>query len=87
MPKRDDQQATRRDIMLGTLAAVGGSAALSRPARAQEKVTQAVVQYQKQPKNGQMCSTCVNFEPPSACKIVQGTIEPNGWCLVYAPKS
>ncbi|HET7879301.1 MAG TPA: hypothetical protein VFL55_00335 [Acetobacteraceae bacterium] len=87
MPKRDDQQATRRDIMLGTLAAVGGSAALSRPACAQEKVTQAVVQYQKQPKNGQMCSTCVNFEPPSACKIVQGTIEPNGWCLVYAPKS
>ena len=34
-----------------------------------------------------MCSTCVNFEPPSACKIVQGTIDPNGWCLVYAPKA
>jgi len=74
-------------MMLGTLAAVGGSAVLSPPAQAQEKVTQAVVQYQKQPKNGQMCSTCVNFEPPSACKIVQGTIDPNGWCLVYAPKS
>jgi hypothetical protein len=74
-------------MMLGTLAAVGGSAVLSRPAQAQEKVTQTVVQYQKQPKNGQMCSTCVNFEPPSACKIVQGTIDPNGWCLVYAPKS
>ena len=33
-----------------------------------------------------MCSTCVNFEAPTACKIVAGSISPNGWCIVYAPK-
>jgi hypothetical protein len=73
--------------MLGALAAAGSTAAARQQARAQEKIAQAVVQYQKQPKNGQMCSNCVNFDPPAACKIVTGTIDPNGWCLVYAPKA
>jgi len=86
VPMRDDNRATRRNIMLAALASAG-SAAAARRAQAQEKIAQAVVQYQKEPKNGQMCSTCVNFEPPTACKIVTGTIDPNGWCLVYAPKT
>ena len=73
--------------MLRTLAAAGGSAALQRTVQAQEKVAQTVVQYQKQPKDGHMCSTCVNFDPPTGCKVVSGTIDPNGWCLLYAPKS
>lgn len=87
MPMQDDDRATRRGIILGVLAAAGSATALQRPAQAQEKIGQTVVQYQKQPKNGQMCSTCLNFEPPNACKIVSGTIDPNGWCLVYAPKT
>ena len=84
---QDDDRATRRNIILGALATAGSAAALQRQARAQEKVAQAAVQYQKQPKNGQMCSTCINFEPANACKIVAGTIDPNGWCLLFAPKS
>jgi recombinational DNA repair protein RecR len=73
--------------MVGALAAAGSATALQQPAQAQEKIAQSVVQYQKQPKNGQMCSNCVNFEAPTACKIVAGTIDPNGWCLVYGPKA
>jgi hypothetical protein len=74
-------------MMAGVLAAAGSATALQRPAQAQEKIAQSVVQYQKQPKNGQMCSNCVNFQPPTACKIVAGTIDPTGWCLVYGPKT
>ena len=56
-------------------------------ARAQDqKIDQALVQYQDVPKEGAKCSGCVNFAAPSACKIVAGTIDPNGWCVVYAPK-
>jgi High potential iron-sulfur protein len=84
VPGRQDNEATRRGLMKATLTLVGATAA---PASAQEKIAQTVVQYQNQPKNGQMCSTCANFEPPNACKIVAGTINPNGWCLVYAPKT
>jgi hypothetical protein len=54
---------------------------------AQAKVAQNVVQYQTSPKDGAMCSLCVNFAPPNACNIVDGTISPNGWCVAFAPKS
>ena len=46
MPMRDDNRATRRNIMLAALASAG-SAAAARRAQAQEKIAQAVVQYQK----------------------------------------
>jgi len=73
--------------MLGALAGIGGAATLPVRADAQQKVAQANVQYQKQPKDGQMCNSCVNFQPPAACKVVDGTIDPNGWCLLYARRS
>jgi hypothetical protein len=82
---RHVRPATRRRILQAGLGAVTGG--ISVRAGAQEKIAQTVVQYQTQPKNGQLCSTCVNFEPPAACKIVSGAISPNGWCLVYAPKT
>jgi hypothetical protein len=81
---RHDDSATRRQIMRAGLAAVGGVVAIS--AHAQDKIAQAQVQYQTTPKDGAKCSTCVNFEPPAACKIVAGTINPDGWCIAYAPK-
>jgi hypothetical protein len=80
-----DERATRRSVLRAAVAAAAGIAAV--PAEAQEKLAQSVVQYQTQPKEGKMCSTCVNFEPPAACKLVTGKIDPNGWCLIYAPKA
>jgi len=64
-----------------------GAQAQTQEKLAQEKLEQKIVQYQVQPKNGQMCSTCVNWQPPNACKLVAGTIVPNGWCVAFAPKS
>ncbi len=57
-------------------------AAETRPAQA-AKVSKAAVGYQDTPKNGQKCSNCVLFEPPSGCKSVAGVISPNGWCAIY----
>ena len=53
---------------------------------AQAKVSHEIAKYQDQPKDGQQCSTCSQFEPPSACKIVESPISPNGWCQLYMPK-
>ncbi len=78
--------ASRRGILRAGVAvlAAGGMAAT---ARAQdEKLAQTVVQYQTTPKDGAKCSTCVNFVAPNACKIVAGEINPEGWCVAYAPK-
>lgn len=79
-------KTSRRGILqvgLGLAAAAGISVA----AHAQdEKLAQNLVQYQKMPKDGAKCSGCTNWVDPNACKIVAGTIDPNGWCVAYAPK-
>ena len=53
---------------------------------AQTKITHELSKYQDQPNNGQQCSTCVQFEPPSSCKTVESPISPNGWCQLYVAK-
>jgi hypothetical protein len=80
---------TRRQVLRTGLAFTGGIAAVgatAATAQAQEKIDQKVVQYQAQPKDGQKCDQCVNWQPPNACKIVAGSISPNGWCVAFAPK-
>lgn len=89
MTRLIDDKATRRQIMRTGLALAGGgfvAAVAAVPANAQDKLAQNLVQYQPTPKDGNKCSTCVNFEAPAACKIVAGTISPEGWCVAYAPK-
>ena len=74
---------TRTALTLGI--AVAGLAATR--AGAQEKLAPDVAKYQAQPKGQQSCAGCVNFQPPNACKFVQGTISPNGWCQLFSPKT
>jgi len=51
------------------------------------KVSQASVHYQTQPKGEQKCSTCTNFIAPNSCKLVDGQISPEGWCNLWAKKA
>ena len=52
------------------------------------KATQASVQYQTQPKGEQKCSGCINFIADSnTCKLVDGQISPDGWCILWAKKA
>nr|WP_294520357.1 high-potential iron-sulfur protein [uncultured Rhodopila sp.] len=87
MTTRHDDASTRRQVLRAGLAAVGGVVAVSATARAQEKISQAQVQYQQSPNNGQHCSICVNFQAPASCAIVAGKINPDGWCIAFAPKA
>jgi len=71
---------------LGTLGAAGAATAVSEsPAR--QKIGQADAEYQSTPKDDQRCDACVNFQPPNACKFVQGEISPSGWCQLLAKKT
>ena len=57
-------------------------------ARAQgQKIAQKLVLYQEQPKDGAKCSACLNFEPPNTCAVVDGFINPEGWCVAFVPKT
>ena len=86
---KDRRSISRRAALAGTALAVGAAAANTqvRQAVAQQKVSQALVKYQGTPKDNQRCEVCIQFQPPNACKTVQGEISPNGWCQLFAPKT
>ncbi|TAK87171.1 MAG: iron oxidase [Betaproteobacteria bacterium] len=83
----DERSARRRVLRIFALA--GGTAVLpgiARDARAQAKASKAAMKYQDQPKGDQRCSGCMQFVAPNQCKVVEGDISPNGWCVAYAAK-
>jgi hypothetical protein len=85
---QDGKTYSRRGALRAGLALVAGAGAAGTAfAQGTEKVAQNLVQYQQTPKDSQKCSLCVNWQPPNACKVVAGTINPNGWCVAFAPKS
>jgi len=48
------------------------------------KVPQASVQYQNQPKGVQQCSGCMHFvAETNTCKVVEGEVSPDAWCLLW----
>jgi len=55
-------------------------------AGAQPKIAPKLVQYQEKPKGPQECDNCLHFVAPASCKMVEGKINPKGWCQLYAPK-
>ncbi len=84
MTEETGGEPTRRAILgvaLGMLVALIPAAA-----RAQTKIAQKLVQYQEKPKGPQECDNCLHFVAPSSCKMVEGKINPKGWCQLYAPK-
>jgi hypothetical protein len=87
--KDNSRHISRRVALSRTAIALGIAAAGTTVtgASAQQKITPAAAKYQDQPKGQQSCATCINFQPPNACKFVQGTISANGWCLLFAPKT
>lgn len=84
MSNEDRNRANRRIVLQTGFVAL--SALVVRGAQAQAKIAQNLVQYQETPKNGQQCDMCVQFVAPGSCKIVDGKINPKGWCAAFAPK-
>jgi len=82
------ERISRRVVLTGTALALGAaaSAAAVTCASAQQKVSQETAKYQAQPKDGQQCDGCVQFQAPNGCKLVDGNIAATGWCLLFAAK-
>ena len=87
----DKKRFSRRSVLTvaaGAAGAVSGVAAIvgtSMPALA-AKASQKSVKYQDTPKGEARCENCTLFEPPNSCKTVEGTVSPDGWCMVYVKK-
>ena len=81
-----DKRNSLRSIACAGLGVLAAGATGTR-ARAQDaKAAKDAVQYQDAPKDGQECDKCVNWVAPNACKIVEGQINPKGYCIAFAPK-
>lgn len=78
-------RVSRRDFLF-TAAAGGGAmlatGALVTPAEA-SKMSPRAMSYRAAPNGKQRCDNCANWQPPGSCKLVDGAIAPNGWCILY----
>jgi hypothetical protein len=82
---RSFNRLNRRDILIGAAAAGSGAALMTEAADA--KVAQAAVKYQQDPKDGKECDGCNFFVEPNSCKMVDGEINPKGWCALWTKKA
>jgi hypothetical protein len=89
MDQSSREKSSRRRVLRAAILLAGAAAipVALRHAEAQGKMSKAQVNYQDQPKSDQRCSGCIQFVPAGQCKLVEGTISPNGWCALYTPKS
>ena len=55
-------------------------------ALAQQKASKESMKYQDKPNGDKQCSNCAQFVAPDGCKVVAGTISPQGYCLAWAKK-
>lgn len=74
-----------RRHLIHRAAALAGGIGLANlvTSQAQAKIAPNMVGYQDTPKDGHDCAGCKLFEPPNACKSVEGVISPNGWCRLW----
>lgn len=79
---------SRRLLLASTALGLGVAAAAIALSEAEaEQNSQDVAKYQAKPNGAQHCALCVNFQPPNACKFVQGDISPDGWCQLFSQKT
>lgn len=68
--------------------ALSGGAPASEAMAQGGKLSQAQAQYQNRPKGDQRCSNCTQFiAESSTCKVVEGKVSPDGWCMLWAKKA
>jgi hypothetical protein len=76
---------SRRSLLQGAAAVAGILGATSNLAEAQPKISKVAVNYQDHPDGDKRCDKCAQFQPPDACKMVEGTISPQGSCRIFTP--
>jgi High potential iron-sulfur protein len=80
-----DGCSEKRRALLGVGLAVA-SGATGAQAATQARMSKEQAKYQDKPKDGQRCDGCVHFVAPAGCKLVEGKVNPAGWCSLYAAK-
>jgi len=88
----EQQRKLSRRALLARAAWVAGATLAGtfvpiRDVSAQQKVPKEAMKYQDKPNGDQRCDNCMQFEPPSSCKVVAGTVSPQGYCIAWVKKA
>ena len=87
----DNSKLRRRCLLKGAVLLAGASLTASlvpgKDALAQQKVSKETAKYQDKPSGDKQCSNCAQFVSNNSCKIVEGTISPQGYCILWQKKS
>ncbi len=75
---------SRRALFCG--AGLLAASAVAPSARAASKVAQRQAGYKPHVSGAARCEKCAQFLPPASCKVVDGTIDPAGFCNFFAPR-
>jgi hypothetical protein len=86
----DDRNLSRRSALrrVAFLAGAGLAAGVlpAQRALAQQKASKEAMKYQDHPNGDKKCSECLQFVAPASCKVVEGAISPDGYCLAWVKK-
>jgi hypothetical protein len=90
MSDRGRKQLSRRELLASGLVALPVAAGIlartrrwSAPSRRWRKSSCST---RRLPRKIRSARSAFHFVAPDACKMVEGKIDPNGWCSLYAPK-
>lgn len=81
------RRSVLKSVLLLTGTACAGGLVSRNAALAQQKASKAAMKYQDKPNGDQKCSSCLQFEPPSSCKVVEGPVKPEGYCIAWVKKA
>jgi hypothetical protein len=82
-PQGRAARSSRRRLLQGVAVAVGFLGGARYPAAAQPKISKVAVNYQDHPDGDKRCDRCAQFQPPDGCKVVDGSISPQGSCRIF----
>ena len=75
----------RRSLLQCALGAAAILDAAPKHAAGAPKISKNAVAYQDHPEGDKRCDRCAQFQPPDACKMVEGPISPQGSCRIFVP--
>lgn len=84
-PSWSRRSALKSALLLAGAACAGTLA--GKTALAQQKASKEAMKYQEKPNGDMKCSNCLQFEPPASCKVVDGKISPDGYCIAWVKKA
>ena len=83
-----DGKVSRRALFgRAAFAGAGAGLLLGTASPAEAKMAQNDAGYQQMPKGDQSCSNCSLFVAPDSCSLVDGPINPRGWCRYHQNKT